>query len=676
MELCNMYKEFKDSPNKVYFIEKHKSYIISRFLFVGFILAFIGFFIVEDNHIFESFTSSLQMLILNLPTDYKSWNIFLLISSLLIGVTFFYAILTTFFKEVINKKVVSNIQKEEFTFIFGLGYINETFLKNENNNENIIIAEKDLNNQYIDKFREKGFGVITQDIFEDNFKKYNFSKMKYGIIALGDDRKNIDFAIQLIDILRKIDNPITKKLIINIENNELRELFSQNLLKDKEIVVDLNNENKKLYFDYLNIAKIDIKLFSYFEECSNDLFEKHLFISSEKIKTNNEIKTLILGNGDLAINIIKDLLMLSNFPNKNQHTIYLLDEKANEFFEKVKLKTFYSKEKFSTINIIPIDISYTNIKYFNQDIFRDNNLSNIFICYDDEQTNLNLSIELNNKIFLRYETEAKLFLALFDDYSFIKNSKLLNKFIIFGNKKDILSNDRLIDEKNYSIAKLIHYGYGDEFKKDKLLTDQQNLNEKWFNIDKYSDRLSNIAQAKHLNIKLQALGLTKEKSSDCKQTILDNNINIFDEVLDKLLKDDYKKNKVSSLKEFYEKIHKASLELNNFYKDPQEAYKVIYFPKEFQTIFEKLIESEHERWNAFHYINGWEYIDEEKKDKDKKLHHCLKQISKFDKDYLKITVLYDVYSILYIPNYLANAGFEIKINSNISENAKLKSRKI
>ena len=119
MELCNIYKEFKDTPNKVYFIEKHKSYILSRFLFVGIILAFIGFFIVEDNHLFKSLTNSLQMLILNLPTDYKSWNIFLLISSLLIAVTFFYAIITTFFKEEINKNPSSiqdrrNALKEVF----------------------------------------------------------------------------------------------------------------------------------------------------------------------------------------------------------------------------------------------------------------------------------------------------------------------------------------------------------------------------------------------------------------------------------------------------------------------------------------------------------------------------------------------------------------------------------
>ena len=148
MELCNIYKEFKDTPNKVYFIEKHKSYILSRFLFVGIILAFIGFFIVEDNHLFKSLTNSLQMLILNLPTDYKSWNIFLLISSLLIAVTFFYAIITTFFKEEINKKIVSNIQKDKFTFIFGLGYLNETFLRDYEKNKNIIIVENNANNKY------------------------------------------------------------------------------------------------------------------------------------------------------------------------------------------------------------------------------------------------------------------------------------------------------------------------------------------------------------------------------------------------------------------------------------------------------------------------------------------------------------------------------------------------
>ena len=48
------------------------------------------------------------------------------------------------------------------------------------------------------------------------------------------------------------------------------------------------------------------------------------------------------------------------------------------------------------------------------------------------------------------------------------------------------------------------------------------------------------------------------------------------------------------------------------------------------------------------------------KDKVKKSHPCLKPIYEFKELNLQITILYDIYSILYIPNYLASAGWEIE----------------
>jgi hypothetical protein len=92
--------------------------------------------------------------------------------------------------------------------------------------------------------------------------------MEYGIIALGDDQKNIDFAIKLIDHIQGTNNKIEKRLIVHIENSELKELFNLNFLN----LYDLNK------------AKIDIKTFSYFEECSNDLFEKYSFVPNEIIR--------------------------------------------------------------------------------------------------------------------------------------------------------------------------------------------------------------------------------------------------------------------------------------------------------------------------------------------------------------------------------------------------------
>ena len=205
----------------------------------------------------------------------------------------------------------------------------------------------------------------------------------------------------------------------------------------------------------------------------------------------------------------------------------------------------------------------------------------------------------------------------------------------------------MIDEKNYTISKLIHNGYGDEFKRENLVLNEQSLNKKWFNIQKYSDRLSSIAQAKHLNIKLKALGLYKTKSNENKKTLLGKNIKIFDEILNPLLE----QSRIG-----YDSIHESSLELEKFWSN--QDYEIKYLPLEYKTLFEKLIDCEHERWNAFHYINGWEY--NEKKNKCKKLHNCLKPIRDFKEKDMQITILYDIYSILYLPNYLASAGYEIK----------------
>lgn len=627
-----MYNEFKNSTNKVYMIEKNKGYILPRFLIAGFVFAFIGFFVFEQKHLFESFTSSLQMLTFNLPTDYKSFNILIPVAAILIAAVLFYAVITTFFKDIINKKIVNNIRNQKHTVVFGLGEINRAFLNDkENSIKDIVIVEKDENNIHINEYRKRGFGVIIEDVKNFDTKIEDYKNMKNAIIALGDDRVNIDFAIVLIDKLIALGNcNLAKKLIIHIGNSELKEVFNQNILNS----------------DDLNKYKIDIKTFSYFEECVNELFEKNSFVSNEIIKTNNEIKSVILGDGKLAINIVKNLLILSNLPNKNKHKIYLIDEKADDFFQKVELNTFYTKEKFPTIEIIRINKSFKNIEYFKEEIFKDESLSNIYICYDDEQTNINLAVELNDKIFIKTDKNPNIYLALFNDYSFIKDYKFLDKFIVFGNESDILSKDRLIDEENYSIAKLIHNGYGDEFKKDSLVVDEAKLNKKWFNIEKYSDKLSNISQAKHLNIKLQALGLKKEKSSEDKKILLHQNKTVFDEVLEPLLKE-------SNIS--YDEIHTASLELEKFWANKE--YEVNYMPEEFKTLFEKLIECEHERWNAYHYANAWEYNN--KKDKDKKLHDCLKPLSEFKEKELQITVLYDIYSIVYIPNYLSNAGYKI-----------------
>jgi hypothetical protein len=177
------------------------------------------------------------------------------------------------------------------------------------------------------------------------------------------------------------------------------------------------------------------------------------------------------------------------------------------------------------------------------------------------------------------------------------------------------------------------------------------IQRKWYNSSKPIDKLSSLAQAKHIDIKLKALGLQKLKSDKNAEALLRENRLVFDNIL----KEDRDTLCLSDkfLKEY-------SHELNKMYA--KKEFEVKYFPKDFKTIFEKLIRSEHNRWNAFHYLNGWKYANE--KNKNKKEHNYLTTLDKFSTLESQITVLYDIYSILYIPNYLANAGYAIQIKED------------
>lgn|SRR5574344_1682884 len=96
MNVLTTIKKFVNSSNKIYFLEKNKYQLFPKLLFFGILLAFIGFFFIEDRHILESITNTLQMLIFNLPTEYSSYNILFPIAIAIIGTVVFYTVLFTF----------------------------------------------------------------------------------------------------------------------------------------------------------------------------------------------------------------------------------------------------------------------------------------------------------------------------------------------------------------------------------------------------------------------------------------------------------------------------------------------------------------------------------------------------------------------------------------------------
>ncbi|MEA3499032.1 MAG: hypothetical protein U9R16_08235, partial [Campylobacterota bacterium] len=253
--------------------------------------------------------------------------------------------------------------------------------------------------------------------------------------------------------------------------------------------------------------------------------------------------------------------------------------------------------------------------------------------------NLEIASSMQDKTYLRKTNiKTKVLFGVFNQGNIARrlddDNDHFNIFTPFGDSKDILSNDNVFADKNHMLAKFINYTYSGLLKDGKYnsgaIFDYKNspnqVNMEWFNA-KHTDKTSSLAQAKHQLMKLKTLGLKSIKSNKTIQELLDMNRSTLESKFDVDFKGNYP------------------------------------FPDNFtDKLFDKMLRLEHNRWNAYHYLNGWEYSED--KNKSIKEHDCLLPIEDFpkyfkDKKRLTDLIEWDIYSFMYLPNYLAEAGYEI-----------------
>ena len=253
------------------------------------------------------------------------------------------------------------------------------------------------------------------------------------------------------------------------------------------------------------------------------------------------------------------------------------------------------------------------------------------IATTNEEKNLDIAINLQDTTYIKEighkKFNTKILFALEHNLGLgeeiDKNNQAFKNFYTFGNIRNTSTKEILIDEKLDLIAKLIHNDYKGE--KDVI---QRTSNINWLNTTPHEQN-ANKTQAIHIDIKLLAFGLQRVKSEKSLNELLKINRKLFDSKL--------------------EDSNKIEAKLKN--------YKVADFPTSFKTLFDKIARSEHNSWNAFQYLNGWEYSSQ--RNKDAKEHDCLQPLEDFDNDAIKKTYKYDMASVYYIPEYLARGGFEI-----------------
>ena len=594
-----------------YNLRKNREKIIKYLIFSTILFGLVGFIGFGKSSFLGSINNTLGLFV----AEWNDDNHWVLDIARFLGiVTFSFGLFIMFFSKYFNKWHIKAIQKEKYTLIVGLSEQNVSFLKNEQDNDSTIIIEKDKSNRYLAYFQDKDFAILSEYRSKHAIENLDLDNMQRCIVSTGNDRKNIALGKFLMS---KIENSKDKNQTVHvcIQNRDLNVLFKQDVIgKEKD-------------------KHVNIVTYSLYENMAKKLFLEHTILGymTNIIDTDKDFSIILVGDSDLAVELVYHISFLSTLPNQNRLNLHLIGANSTKFKDRIR-KLFPKIDKIPHLNISANNIDIETLEFYEDPIWQSSNLTNIIIATTNEEKNLDIAINLQDTTYIkdighkRFQTKV-LFalehnLGLGEEID--KDNQAFKNFYSFGNIRTTSTKEILIDEKLDLIAKLIHNDYQGE--KDVL---QEKLNDNWLAITPH-EQDANKTQAIHIDMKLLAFGLQREKSDKSLEELLKLNRAIFNRKL------------------------KDSANI----KERVKNYKVSDFPSSFETLFDKVARSEHNCWCAFQYLNGWDYSKE--RNKDAKEHDCLQPLENFDNDAIKQTYKYDMASVYYIPEYLARGGFEIR----------------
>ncbi len=636
------FREFANSKNKIYVILKYNASISAFFAILTIVFGTIGFY-KSTQPFSTALLNSIKIFGLDYPSEPNETNVWIFLAIIFAILTISLLAVVFLIKESLNAFLIERTFNKDHIAVFGLGEASVSFIDSYSlvkGKEDIAIIESDPNNQKLEEYRKKGIGIFIGDSLSDKaLKLLNFQKMKYAVIAMGSDKINIELAHKIIRIYneKKINTEI--KIIVHILNRDLDMLFHQNLINNKT-------------------GRIGIKTFSFYNEAAEEFFDNHPVDgeSDKYVTTDNDMNTIVAGDGNLLKSVVYQMALISHLPNANKHIVHIVDKDANNLVVELKKFLYYRNEEinFPTFKIKAVEIDSNTLEYFDNPVWKLPDLVNVIVAYDSQEKNLDLAIELFNRTYLSKAVKEdnlmpKIIFAIYDKLLLTKainqNKESFKHFYTFANSEDVLSYQNLIEENKYFIAKLIHSNYkagssnnSEENKKSESIAGA------WYNSARYSDKLSSIAQAKHIGVKLKAMGLKQVSPTiKDKEKLLEHNKQMVEKVFNEPLPG--LDTKGQSIIDYF--IGYSS-------DNPDD---IPYFPENYSLFFDKMIRMEHNRWNAYHFLNGWQYS--KVKAKEIKQHDCLIPLEEFEEIKMKQSVLYDIHSFLYIPYYLTEAGYQL-----------------
>ncbi|WP_121663757.1 NAD-binding protein [Metabacillus litoralis] len=288
----------------------------------------------------------------------------------------------------------------------------------------------------------------------------------------------------------------------------------------------------------------------------------------ERLKKENgqPLHLLFVGFGQTGQQMAVQAIERSHFINSNLLKITVLDKEAPKV-QKLWFDNYPKSNKFVNIKFQKLDIEIESIyEYLKQSSVE---FTHVFVCLKDDFQDLKEGIELTRKvpelpIYLKMNEEAQISEWL------QKNQSKYGKLRLFGDLQSVLNYENIIDDVQENLAKKVHEGY-QEIKK----AETGKTPEKWEDLSTFKKE-SNRNQLNHAYVKLMLLELQAvQKEKVGVQTII-----------------------------------------------TETQFKNLALSK-----MEAIAAAEHQRWNTFHYLRGWDTLDHITKEHGvnipNKLHGCI-----------------------------------------------------
>jgi len=611
--------------------QKYKGRIFAILFVMYFVVGFFGYYIKSgDMNIMEMIYRTVTQF--GMQSD---WDFFkdhkaedaiayalILTSAYLAIITFVSGAVLLLLENIVVDGRTKSISKKNHLIVVGLSKNSRAYINNEikNNNYNLIIVEQNPDNTEIHSYKEKGIGVQIADATNPDFiKKFEFKNIDHIFISAGSDEKNIEIALECSKVLEDCKT-FNVRVVISLSPQGKRHYYTNQGLLD------------------INHGFIEIEVFCYAEEAVQNLFNIHQLDGDDIdiITSDKQYSLMVIGSGELAAEVVYQATLISALPNHNHFKIYCIDDQHSTLEKRI---TYLFNGIKSITNISIEYLSEYSLSSCNNVLkYHDVSIQNIIVCHDNQENNIEVSADLVERVYRQADYCPKILVAIFDMNKIAArlddNNNLHRNVFSFAETHRIFTRSHVLKEKNKLVALFMHNGYGEgQFNPEALLKGHEKIvaiNE-WLE-SKISDKSSNLAQERHITIKLKALGLSVKVNTNIdKVELLKHNRHKLDE-------------KLSINGEILEVLHSEVVDKSSS-----------LFPDNSKRFIHKLVDCEHERWTNFHFLNGWIFGE---KEKNKKIHDCLLPFSEFPEE-LKYTVLYDVYATLYLPNYLAQVGIQL-----------------